>query len=121
MVKKSKQVKKAKKAKKAQVAKKVKKAAKSKASSSAAASVPARTRGTVEVPVPSVVQFVKMLYEQGHAEDFIKAAKEANVSITVHADSADLVRKYVGSKNLRSALAASIDDPCEGHPFECPK
>jgi hypothetical protein len=82
------------------------------------ASSPKR-RKTVTVAVQSVVQFVKMLFDRGQADDFIAAAKEAKASVTVRADSVEFIRKYIADNRLRGAMAASVVDPCPDDPFEC--
>ena len=96
----------------------VKKAKKASASKKAKSSS-AQTKKPIQVPLHSVVHFVKMLYDQGHADEFIKAAKKSRAFMTMHADSVDFVRAYLSSNELHHAMAATVVDPCPGDPFEC--
>ncbi|MBI3760142.1 MAG: hypothetical protein HY269_10390 [Deltaproteobacteria bacterium] len=74
---------------------------------------------SITVPVHSVVHFVKMLHDEGHAEEFVKAAKKSKAVMTMHADSVDFVRKYLSNNQLHHAMIARVVDPCPGDPFEC--
>jgi hypothetical protein len=65
------------------------------------------------------VHFVKMIYDQGHAEQFVEAAKTSNALVTIHAESVQFVKEYLVSNRLRGAVRASVVDPCPGDPFEC--
>jgi hypothetical protein len=97
-----------------------KKASKSKrASSQRKRKVSSKGRKRLTVPVQSVVHFVKMLYDQNHAEKFIASAKRSKAIITMHADSIEFVKKFLAKNQLRRATAASVVDPCPGDPFEC--
>jgi hypothetical protein len=99
--------KKAKKAKKISKSKKVKRGI-------------AKRKETVTVPIESVVQFVKMLINEGHADEFQSLAKESKVLVSLGDDSTDFVRKFLTRNNhLRGAMARTIREPCPGNPFEC--
>jgi hypothetical protein len=99
------------------MAKKAKKA--KKASKSKAKRAPAK-RKTVTVPIQSVVQFVKMLIDEGHADDFESRAKRSKALVSLGSDSAEFVRKFLArNSHLRAPMAKKIRDPCPGNPFEC--
>jgi predicted transcriptional regulator len=100
-------------AKKAKKAKKISKSKKAKRA-------PAKRAATVTVPIQSVVQFVKMLIDEGHVDDFESRAKKSKALVSLGNDSADFVRKFLArNSHLRAPMAKSIRDPCPGNPFEC--
>jgi hypothetical protein len=79
----------------------------------------AKGKKRITVPVQSVVLFVKMLYDRGHSDEFIAAAKKSKAIVALEANSVEFVKEYLARRQLRGALAASVVDPCPGDPFEC--
>jgi hypothetical protein len=73
----------------------------------------------LKVPVHSVVHFVKMLHDEGVADQFVEAAKKSKMFMTMHPDSVQFVRDYLSKNKLHHAMAAKVVDPCPGDPFEC--
>jgi hypothetical protein len=73
----------------------------------------------ITVPVHSVVHFVKMLFDENHVDEFVKAAKKSKAVMTMHADSIEFVRKFLSHKELHHAMVKSVVDPCPGDPFKC--
>jgi hypothetical protein len=71
----------------------------------------------VGVPVESVVLLGKVLHDQGHTEKFVKAAKRAGMSLTMHAGSVKFVKKFVAKNNLQQSADGQID-PFQRDPFE---
>jgi hypothetical protein len=97
----------------------VKKAKKVSASKKAKSSSGAQSKKPIEVPLHSVVHFVKMLHDEGHADAFVKAAKKSKVSLIMHPDSVNFVRKFLTGNELHRAMIEKVVDPCPGDPFEC--
>ena len=77
----------------------------------------------VTVPMHSVVAFVKMLQDEGHVDQFVKAAKKSKTVMTMHPDSVNFVKDYLHSNQLHAsnATARLIVNPCPdpNDPFEC--
>ena len=73
----------------------------------------------LQVPVHSVVHFVKMLHDEGHADKFVEAAKKSKAFMTMHPDSVNFVRDFLRQNALHQAMVAKVVDPCPGDPFEC--
>lgn len=80
---------------------------------------PSKGKKPIKVPVHSVVHFVKMLHDEGHADEFVKAAKKSKAFMTMHPDAVHFVRGYLTSNQLHHAMVAKVVDPCPGDPFEC--
>ena len=97
------------------MAKKAKKASASKKAKSSGA----QGKEPIEVPLHSVVHFVKMLHDEDHADAFVKAAKKSRVSMMMHPDSVKFVRNFLNDKQLHRAMIEKVVDPCPGDPFEC--
>jgi hypothetical protein len=107
------------KATKAKIA--VKKAKKS-ASKTAkkATSTPAPSKELVSAPMESVIQFVKMLIGQGHAEAFESQAREAAAVVNFDDHATAFVKKFLDEhRPVRTLMARAVRDPCPGNPFEC--
>ena len=103
-------------ANKAKKAKKAKKVTKSKGMKRATA----KRATAASVPMQTVVQFVKMLIEQGHDREFEERAKRMKAIVTLKKDDVDFVRKFLArNDHLRPMVARSVRDPCPGNPFEC--
>ena len=96
------------------MAKKAKKSASKKAKSSGS-----KGKKPIVVPLHSVVHFVKMLHDEGHADAFVKAAKTSKMSLTMHPESVNFVRKFLTGNELHRAMIEKVVDPCPGDPFEC--
>jgi hypothetical protein len=98
-----------------------KKATRSKKASSTKAkkASSSKAKQRITVPVESVVHFVKLLHDEGHAEDFIKGANRSKAVVTLRANSVNFVRKLLIRKNVRTAMAKGPIDPCGGDPFRC--
>jgi hypothetical protein len=90
-----------------------------KASRSGRKASPAARRKRITVPVQSVVYFVKMLYDHGHADEFIADARRARAVVSMEADSVEFVKAYLARRQLGRTLAARVVDPCPGDPFGC--
>lgn len=110
----------AKKAKKTKKAKRAKKAAKVRAATGRTSKTGAASRNGASVPAESVVQFVKMLVQEGHTAAFEASAKAAGVKVTLNAKGVKFVRRFIrDNAHLRGPMSLSIQDPCPGNPFEC--
>jgi hypothetical protein len=86
---------------------------------SAKRTAPTKRTDMLEVPMHSVVHFVRMLHDEGHADGFAAAAKKSKATVALHPDAVNFVRKFLGSKQLHGAMAARVVDPCPGDPFRC--
>ena len=102
-------------AKKARKAKKAKKATKSKKAKSVT------RNSTATVPMQSVVQFVKMLINEGRVDEFENGAKRSKSRVRLDGDGVKFIQKFLTRNNhLRPAMVAAIRDPCPGNnPFKC--
>jgi predicted dinucleotide-utilizing enzyme len=80
---------------------------------------PSKGETPLEVPMHSVIHFVKMLHDEGHAEKFVEAAKASKAVMTLHSDAVNFVRDYLISNELHKAMATKVVDPCPGKPFSC--
>lgn len=78
-----------------------------------------KTQAHLVVPVHSVVHFVKMLHDEGHADKFVAAAKKNKAVMTLHADSVGFVKDFLKKNQLHQAMIQKVVDPCPGDPFEC--
>ncbi|GGI26900.1 hypothetical protein [Bradyrhizobium guangdongense] len=94
------------------MAKKAKKASKAAKKSSS-------TTKMLRVPLHSVVHFVRMLQDEKHAANFVKAARDSNAVVALHPATVDFVRNFVADKQLHHAMVTKVVDPCPGDPFEC--
>jgi hypothetical protein len=74
---------------------------------------------TIKVPLHSVVHFVKMLQDEGHADKFVKAAKKSKAVMAMDSNSVGFVKSYLSSNQLHQAMVANVIDPCPDDPFEC--
>jgi hypothetical protein len=83
------------------------------------AAAPAKGKKPLQVPMHSVVHFVRMLHDEGHADKFVKAAKKSKVFMSMHPDSVNFVKDFLNANQLHHAMAAKVVDPCPGDPFEC--
>jgi hypothetical protein len=82
--------------------------------------VSARAGTPVTAPMHSVVQFVKMLIDQGQADIFENNAREAEAVVTFDDHAAAFVTKFLAeNRHLRRPMALAVHDPCPGNPFEC--
>jgi hypothetical protein len=90
--------------------------ASSKKARSAASSKPSRG---VTVPMHSVINFVTMLQDEGHASEFIKCAKKAKASVMLDANSVAFVKSYLSGNQLHAAMVVKVVDPCPNDPFDC--
>lgn len=97
------------------MAKKAKKASKSKK----VAASGAKGAKTVKVPLHSVAHFMNMIRDQGHTDQFVKAAKKSKMFVSVPPESVKFVSKFLTRKKLHTAMARSMVDPCPGDPFDC--
>jgi hypothetical protein len=98
------------------------KAKKAKAKKVSARRAPSRSaKGGLQVPMHSIVHFVRMLHDEKHAAKFLNAAKasKAKTMVTLHPSTVNFVKKYVGDNQLQAPMAAKVVDPCPGDPFEC--
>jgi hypothetical protein len=101
---------------KAKKAKKVKKVSKAKKAKSAKAG----SRKPVTAPIESVVQFVRMLINEGRDRDFEKLASSEAAVVAFDRKSTEFVKKFLAdNRHLRIPMAAAVRDPCPGNPFEC--
>ncbi len=100
------------------MAKKSKKAKKASKSKKAVASG-GRGAKTVKVPVQSVLHFMNMIRDQGHAEEFARAAKRSKLLLSVAPETVKFVRKFLTKNELHAPMAASVVDPCPDDPFDC--
>lgn len=95
--------------------------AKKAAASKKAAS--AKRAGRVQVPMHSVVHFVRMLHDEGHADKFAAAAKKSKAVLSLHPDSVNFVQNFLSKNKLHPAMRAmranDVIDPCPGDPFRC--
>jgi hypothetical protein len=73
----------------------------------------------VTVPMHSVIHFVTMLQDEGHASAFIKGAKKAKATMMLDADSVAFVKSYLSGNQLHAAMVAKVVDPCPNDPFDC--
>lgn len=99
----------------------VKKAKKAKKVAKKSKRGPAKRKRNASVPMQTVVQFVRMLIEEGHDDEFEAHASAAGAVVTVSRGDVDVVKKFLDqNRHLRGArMAAAVRDPCPGNPFEC--
>jgi hypothetical protein len=102
-------------------AKKTKKTKKSVVKTAKKSKQPSATRKKpVTAPMQSVVQFVKMLINQGDAERFESLAQEAGAVITFDDHATAFVKTFLNdNQHVRLTMARAVRDPCPGNPFEC--
>jgi hypothetical protein len=72
-----------------------------------------------QVPMHSVVHFVRMLHDKGHAAKFIAAAKKSKAVVSVHPRHMGFVRKFLSDNQLHQGMAANVVNPCPGPPYRC--
>src|SRR5260370_30766541 len=78
-------------------------------------------RKNASVPIQSVVQFVRMLINEGHDGEFEAHASRAGAVVTLSSVDGAVVKKFLDrNQHLRGAkMAAAVRDPCPGNLFEC--
>ena len=76
---------------------------------------------TAAVSMETVVQFVRMLINEGRIDEFESGARRSKARVRVDADGVQFVQKFLTrNDHLRPAMAAAIRDPCPGdNPFKC--
>jgi hypothetical protein len=78
-----------------------------------------KTKGSIQVPLHSVVHFVRMLHDEGHADKFVEEAKKAKAVMGMDSGSVNFVRDYLNKNQLHKAMVDKVVDPCPNDPFEC--
>jgi hypothetical protein len=101
-------------------AKKVRKVKKASGARKARSSRAAGGGKLVTAPIHSIVQFVRMLIDEGHDQDFEKLASDEAAVVAFDRKSTEFVKKFLASnRHLRPAMTRAVRDPCPGNPFEC--
>jgi len=82
-----------------------------------------RGRGSIKVPVHSVMDVLKEIDGLGHSDKFRQAAANNGAFVTLHPQTVNFIKDYLANNNLhqRSSVASDVVGACPGgDPYSCP-
>ena len=80
---------------------------------------PTRTNRPKKVPLHLVADALRVIHDKNHSKQFMKEAADANVVVTVHANTLDFMKNYITTNKLHNFAATKKIVLCP-NPNDCP-